>query len=166
MDEIAVMESIANSRRRLSGSLVRPFGITIMQLRLIRLARTRRALSPSQAATELECDRPTMTLLARKCVRAGWLSRRESFRDGRSSRLELSGEGEELLDRIEAARIFVSASFGDPLDILDPGEREAFARILEKIRRRSRELEATEGTETRADRRRQLAVMHERTGIT
>ncbi len=151
MDVIALMEAIAGRQRRVSGTAIRPFGITIMQYRLIRLARLRGGLSPSHAARELECDRPTMTLLARKCVASGWLSRRDALRDGRASVLELTGEGEELLDRIEAARGLAPFDQGDPLDVLEPEERRTLARYLDKIDRRSRDLAAAVRAAVKAD---------------
>ena len=66
--------------------------------------------------------------------------KKRSETDHRSSRLELSGEGEELLDRIEAARLFAAASLGDPLDVLSPDERTRFRSALEKVELRAREL--------------------------
>jgi DNA-binding MarR family transcriptional regulator len=137
MDEIGLMGAIFQARRRLSAERIRAFAITLPQFHLILLARRRGAISPSAAAAELSCDRPTATLVSQKCVAAGWLRRRRSDADRRSARLELSGEGEELLDRIEAARLFAPASLGDPLDVLAPGEREAFRAALQKVRARA-----------------------------
>jgi DNA-binding MarR family transcriptional regulator len=140
MDEIELMGSVFFARRRLSSKRVRAFGITLPQFFLVQLARRRGPISPSAAAAELSCDRPTATLVAQKCVTQGWLVRRRSDADRRSSRLELSGEGEELLDRIEAARLFSPASIGDPLDALEPAERAAFRSALEKVEYRARRL--------------------------
>jgi DNA-binding MarR family transcriptional regulator len=140
MDEIGLMGSVFFARRRRSAERLRAFEITLPQFYLIRLARLRGAISPSAAAAELVCDRPTATLIAQKCVSQGWLARRRSERDRRSARLELSGEGEELLDRIEKARILSSASIGDPLDVLGSDEREVFRAALEKVGARAREL--------------------------
>lgn len=142
MDEIALMESIASSWRRLSAKRVRPFEISLLQYRLILLARRKGSVSLSQAAEGLGCDRPGMTLLARKCVRSGWLRRRRSAADRRSHRLELTGEGEELLDAIEAAQASPSAAAADPLDVLAPAEREALAGMLRRVRDRAEELRA------------------------
>ncbi len=140
MDEIALMGSVFYARRRRSADRIRLFGITLPQLYLIQLARRRGSISPSAAASELCCDRPTATLVAQKCVSRGWLVRRRSDADRRSNRLELSGEGEELLDRIEAAKLFVSASIGDPLDVLNAEERAVFRAALEKVETRAKEL--------------------------
>jgi DNA-binding MarR family transcriptional regulator len=140
MDEIGLMGSVYFSRRRLAAERIRAFGITLPQFFLVQLARRRGPISPSAAADELSCDRPTATLVAQKCVSQGWLFRRRSDTDRRSSRLELSGEGEELLDRIEAARVLSLASIGDPLDALEPAERTAFGAALEKVESRAREL--------------------------
>jgi DNA-binding MarR family transcriptional regulator len=140
MDEIGLMGSVFVARRRLFADRLRGFEITLPQLRLIQLARRRGPISPSAAAAELVCDRPTATLVAQKCVARGWLARHRSEADRRSTRLELSGEGEELLDRIEKARIFSSASLGDPLDVLGPEERAVFSAALDRVEARAREL--------------------------
>jgi DNA-binding MarR family transcriptional regulator len=140
MDEIEMMGELFLARRRRSAERLRAFGITLSQYHLIQLARRRGAISPSAAASELACDRPTATLVAQKCVTQGWLLRRRVLADRRSARLELSGEGEELLDRIEAAHSLSASSLGDPLDILSPAERQALGAVLLKVESRAREL--------------------------
>ena len=140
MDEIGLMGLVFVARRRVSAERLRTFEITLPQYYLISLARRRGAISPSAAAADLACDRPTATLVAQKCVAAGWLTRKRSDSDQRSSRLELSGEGEELLDRIEASRSLAPASLGDPLDVLSSAERAVFQKALEKIQRRARDV--------------------------
>jgi DNA-binding MarR family transcriptional regulator len=140
MDEIALMGTVFLARRRRFAERLRGFEITLPQLYLIQLARRRGPISPSIAASELDCDRPTATLVAQKCVARGWLARRRSELDRRSSRLELTGEGEELLDRIEKARVLSTSSLGDPLDALGPEEREVFDAALGKVGARAREL--------------------------
>jgi DNA-binding MarR family transcriptional regulator len=140
MEELVAMGMIyARWRRRASRGLA-AFGITLDQYDLIQLARRRGAISPSIAADELGWDRPTTTLVVRKCVAAGWLDRSRSVADHRSVRLALSGYGEELLDSIEAARLFGPPELGDPLDVLDSGERVEFRRMLDKSLRRSRDV--------------------------
>jgi DNA-binding MarR family transcriptional regulator len=134
------MGAIFLARRRRFSELLRAFEITLPQLHLIQLARRRGPISPSMAASGLDCDRPTASLIAQKCVARGWLFRRRSELDRRSARLELTGEGEELLDRIEATRILSSASIGDPLDVLGSEERSMLRASLEKVEARAREL--------------------------
>jgi len=126
-------------RKRASAAL-EEYGITLPQFFLIQLARRRGAIRPSEAAEELASDRPTLTLVARKCVARGWLSQRRVKLDRRSHRLNLTGLGEELLDRIEPARVLNSEALGDPLDILDSEERAQFLRALDKVQRRARDL--------------------------
>jgi DNA-binding MarR family transcriptional regulator len=136
MDDYLLMGYVfACWRRRAAGALM-GFGITFHQFMLVRLARRRGSISLSQAAEELGMDRPTMSLVARKCILAGWLLRSNSAADRRSSRLALSGKGEELLDRIESARLFSPGSMGDALDVLGSDERSELHRMLDKIARR------------------------------
>ena len=140
MSDVATMGMIfARWRRRASRALA-PFGISFSQFQLILLARRRGAISPSGAADELSWDRPTTTLVVRKCVEAGWLERSRSRADRRSARLALSGQGEELLDRIEAERALWPECLGDALDILGSEERGELRRMLGKVAMRARDL--------------------------
>jgi DNA-binding MarR family transcriptional regulator len=140
MDEIGLMGKIFLAQRRFYVDRLLPFGITIQQLNLIRLARRRGPISPSAAAAGMFCDRPTTTVIARNCVSNGWLARRRSASDRRSSRLELTGEGEEILDRIEREKVLSRGVEADPLDVLEPTERSAFQEALKKVERRVAEL--------------------------
>jgi DNA-binding MarR family transcriptional regulator len=109
-------------------------------MHLIQLARQKGAITPSAAAEEMACDRPTLTLIAEKCLAQGWLAKKRHTRDRRSYRLELTGEGEELLDRIERSKRLSGLALGDPLDVLGPDEREFFRSCLVKIEARAKEL--------------------------
>jgi DNA-binding MarR family transcriptional regulator len=140
MDEIEIMWSLVLILRRRLSERLRSFGITLPQLHMIQLARRKGAISPSAAAAGLSCDRPTACLVAQKCVAKGWLARRRVEADHRSWRLELTGEGEELLDQIERSKLTQIAALGDPFDILSDDERSAFRSALEKIGARATEL--------------------------
>lgn len=140
MDGIRLMMTVQSLWRKRASVALAEFGITVPQFFLIQFARRRGAIRPSEAAEELASDRPTMTLVARKCVARGWLSRSRVKLDRRSHRLSLTGQGEELLDRIEAARVLSPEAQGDPLDVLDSGERAQFLRALDKVQRRARDL--------------------------
>ena len=140
MDEIASMGIVYALWRRCASRALAGFGISLNQLQLIQLARRRGAISFSLAAAELLWDKPTMTLVARKCAAKGWLAVKRSRVDRRSSSLSLTGQGEELLDKMEAARVLWPESLGDPLDVLDSEERSGLARALDKVERRARDI--------------------------
>jgi DNA-binding MarR family transcriptional regulator len=140
MDEIASMGLTYALWRRRASRALSPFGISFSQLQLIQLARRRGSVSLSIAAEELSWDRPTTTLVARKCLEKRWLSVKRSASDRRSSKIALAGEGEELLDRLEASRALYSESLGDPLDVLDFAERAELRRMLDKVERRARDI--------------------------
>jgi DNA-binding MarR family transcriptional regulator len=142
MDEIALMGSIYKARKRVYTDRLRRFEISLPQLHLVQLARRRRALSHAAAALALDCDRPTLTVVARHCIEKGWLRRRPSPTDRRSALLELTGSGEELLDRIEASRLLAEAGLGDALDVLDKDERQGLALMLERVKTRAEALYA------------------------
>lgn len=131
MDEIGLMAALVRASRRGEAGRARSCGLTRAELWLVRLARRRGPVSLSEAAAELGWDRPSCTLVARRCVREGWLERSRSERDRRSSLLALTGEGEELLDRLEAKRPIASLP-ADPLAGLEEGDRRELRRLLEK----------------------------------
>ena len=133
MNEIEMMEIITSARKRMISAALRPFEITLTQFRLVRLVRNKGAISLSQATREMDSDRPTITHVARKCIKAGWLIRKSSSRDRRSSLLMLSGEGEEFLDSIESSKIFAPENFKDPVMVLENEEREKLRSYLEKM---------------------------------
>ena len=131
LDPYSIFETVLRLRRRAQVESLRPFEISLQQWRLIQLARRRGAVSPSEAAEELDCDRPTATVIARNCLDRGWLEKRASESDGRSHRLGLTGAGEELLDAIERGR--PTSVLPDPLATLDPEERQALEASLDKV---------------------------------
>ncbi len=126
-------------RRKAQAALDR-FGISFQQYQLVRQARRRGALILSVAARELGMDKPTLSLVARKCVDAGWLLRTDIVTDKRASRLSLSGHGEELLDQIEASGLFSPESLGDALDVLGSDERAELRRMIDRVSRRARDV--------------------------
>lgn len=140
MDEYLFMGMAFALWRRRAGQALMPFGITFHQYILVRLTWRMGALNLSAAASELGMDKPTLSLVALKCVKRGWLRRASAIKDKRSSRLALTGLGEELLDRIDAARIFAPEYIGDALDVLDSEERAALRRMLDKVSRRAKDI--------------------------
>ena len=126
--------------RRRASRVLADFHISLNQLQLIQLVRRRGSLSLSVAASELLWDRPTTTLVARKCIAGRWLSMKRSQADRRSYKIALTGQGEELLDSIEAARVLAPENLGDPLDVLDSNERSELRRMLDKVQRRARDV--------------------------
>jgi len=140
MDEIESMGLTQLLWRRCASRALRGYAISYSQLQLIQLARRRGAIILSAAAAELYWDRPTTTLVARKCLEHCWLSLKRSREDRRSFTIALTGQGEELLDRLEAARVLSAESLGDPLDVLDSGERAELRRMLDKILRRAEDV--------------------------
>ena len=129
---MGLMDALLRARRRAEAASARGCGMTRAEYWLVGLARRRGHVSLSEAAAELGWDRPSCTLVSRRCVKAGWLRRERSESDRRSSLLSLTGEGEELLDRVEARRLSTSERPYDPLAVLDEEERLLLRRLLEK----------------------------------
>jgi DNA-binding MarR family transcriptional regulator len=133
MDEISEMGTIFLLRRRFLGERLRGYGISVKQLQLIRIARRRGSVSPSDAALEMFCDRPTASVIVKNCLGKGWLRRRKSRSDGRSQVLVLSGAGEELIDRIDRMEASRPAALAEALESLEPAERAQFRAALDKV---------------------------------
>ena len=140
MTAFEMMWHIGSAWRRVAAAALRPFGMSIAQYELTWLTRRRGGINPSVAASELGWDRPTLTVVAQACLKAGWIKRNRSRRDKREVSLVLTGAGEELLDRIEAAKPFEPESFGDPLDVITGEERGTVTRLLDRIERRARDI--------------------------
>jgi len=140
MDEYLSMSVAFSLWRRRVGQELQAYGITFHQYMLVRLVWNKRGLSLSSAAWELGMDRPSMSLVARSCVAAGWLRRDTPISDKRSSRLALTGRGEELLDRIDAEGRILPGAIPDALDILDSAGKADLRRLLDRVARRARDI--------------------------
>ncbi|MDD3981413.1 MAG: MarR family transcriptional regulator [Spirochaetia bacterium] len=140
MEEYLMMGLAYGLWRRKASAALEKFGISFQQYQLVRQARRRGALILSAAARELGMDKPTLSLVARKCVDAGWLLRSDIVADKRAARLSLSGHGEELLDRIEAEGIFSPEFLGDALDVLGSEERTELRRMVDRVSRRAKDV--------------------------
>jgi len=140
MEEYLMMGLAYSLWRRKASAALEKYGISFQQYQLVRQARRRGALILSVAACELGMDKPTLSLVARKCVASGWLIRTVIVADKRASRLSLSGIGEELLDQIEAEGVFSPEFLGDALDVLGSEERTELRRMMDRVSRRARDV--------------------------
>jgi DNA-binding MarR family transcriptional regulator len=140
MKPVEMMWLVGTAGRRVAGAALRPYGMSLSQYELTWLARRRGGINPTVAARELGWDKPTLTVVARACLERGWLKKKASRQDGRSASLLLTGAGEELLDRIEAAAPFAPEKLGDPLDVISAEERATLARLLDRVARRAADI--------------------------
>ncbi|HEY9055497.1 MAG TPA: MarR family transcriptional regulator [Rectinemataceae bacterium] len=140
MDEYLSMSVAFSLWRRRVGQELQAYGITFHQYMLVRMVWSKRDLTLSAAALELGMDKPSMSLVARKCLASGWLERRASTSDKRAYRLSLTGKGEELLDRIDAEGRLLPGAIPDALDILDSAGKADLRRLLDRVARRARDL--------------------------
>ncbi len=140
MEALEMMWRISSSWRRVAAKALRPYGISLAQYELTWLTRRRGGINPSVAAALLGWDRPTLTVVAKASLKAGWIKRNRSRKDRREVSLVLTGAGEELLDRIEAAKPFEAERFGDPFDVVSGEERGTVTRLLDRIERRAGDL--------------------------
>ncbi len=84
----------------------------------------------TEAAALLGVDQPRASRLAAQALEAGLLYRQADQRDGRRSRLALTGEGHDALARIRAFRRGVIA---EATAAWTPADRAALARLLARF---------------------------------
>jgi len=105
-------------------------GIGATQAKLLRTVGERQPMSQADLARATGTD-PALTGRAlRTLLDRGWVRRRRSREDRRAFSLELTPEGEALLEKVRAARAALFARIDGSLDEAD---HAAFDRIAKKL---------------------------------
>jgi DNA-binding MarR family transcriptional regulator len=127
------IETFSALRRRLTGAVdeaYAPLGIGATQAKLLRTVGERQPMSQADLARATGTD-PALTGRAlRTLLDRGWVRRRRSRDDRRAFSLELTPEGEALLEKVRKAR---AALFARVDGCLDDRDRAAFDRIARKL---------------------------------
>ena len=89
-------------------------------------------LTPSELAKCERIQRPTATRLIARLEESGLVNRAADPTDGRSSLVSITGDGEQLLERLRANK---DAFLARRLDALDPDERAVLDRAAEILER-------------------------------
>ncbi|MEO0057451.1 MAG: hypothetical protein RIT17_901 [Pseudomonadota bacterium] len=121
-----------NSRqlRRLFDERVRDLGLTGPQARLLLALERHPNENQVFYAERLEIEPITLTRIADRLEDAGWIERQSDPADRRARILHLTDKSRSI---VTALRASVEALFDDMLCGFDATEREAFARMLERI---------------------------------
>ena len=121
-----------NSRqlRRLFDERVRGLGLTAAQARLLLSLERNPDENQVFHADQLEIEPITLTRIVDRLEEAGWVERRSDPGDRRARILHLTDKSRGIVTRLRAT---VETLFEDMLGGFDPGERAAFAGLLERI---------------------------------
>jgi MarR family multiple antibiotic resistance transcriptional regulator len=117
---------------RLSEHRLRPYGISPVQFRALTLVRLLPPpVTPSLLALHLALDSRTVSDLVSRLEQSGWVRRVRDLPDRRAVRLELTGEGERVLEKTWRAAI---AALEDVWSAVDHAELKPVLRVLRRVR--------------------------------
>ncbi len=117
---------------RLSEHRLRPYGISPVQFRALTLVRLLPPpVTPSLLALHLALDSRTVSDLVSRLEQSGWVRRVRDLPDRRAVRLELTGEGERVLEKTWRAAI---AALEDVWSVVDHAELKPVLRVLRRVR--------------------------------
>lgn len=131
-EQLMVLDALMDAARVFAGITAESIAqtgdsVTLPQLRVLVLASTRSALSNAEVADALDVHLSNASRTCDRLVRAGLLSRRASPHDRRRVELNLTADGEELLDTVTAHR---RAAFSRILRQMPPEEQLVLAPSL------------------------------------
>lgn len=121
-------------KRRVARDLA-PHGVNPKQIFLLRKLKESGGLLPSEIATLLHADRPSVTSMLGTLEREGWITRRQDPANRKRIIVELSASGREKLASVPERLWRSGKTRLDPEGCLDAEERTELGRLLEKLHR-------------------------------
>ncbi|GGC17840.1 MarR family transcriptional regulator [Novosphingobium marinum] len=119
--------------RRHFDDLIRPFGLTGPQARMLFTVQRSEGLNQNAYADLLEVEPITLCRMVDRMEEAGLLAREPDPKDRRARRLMLTSQGKEAINSL---RPVIDAVIEDIAGALDENERSAMASGLDKLRGR------------------------------
>ena len=107
-----------------------PYGVMLKQLYVLRQLKKKEAMSPSQIAELLFCDRPTATSILHTMARNGWIESRQDPLNRKQHLVSLAAAGREKLASLSG---FTLEPAFDPMGCFTEPEREQFEELLHKL---------------------------------
>jgi DNA-binding MarR family transcriptional regulator len=126
-----LISDVARMMRSAFDRRVRRIGLTRSQWLVLSLLYRRPGLSQSELAEMLEVERATAGRMIDRLELKSWVTRRPDPTDRRIKRLHLTAEAEAV--QAEMGRI-AAEMLDDAMTLLHPGEREALAEMLERVK--------------------------------
>ncbi len=126
-----LISDVARMMRSAFDRRVRRLGLTRSQWLVLSLLYRRPGISQSELAEMLEVERATAGRMIDRLEQKNWVQRRADPADRRVKRLHLTPEAETV--QAEMGRI-AAEMLDDATALLRPGEREALAEMLERVK--------------------------------
>ena len=140
-----LISDVARLMRTAFDRRVRALGLTRSQWLVINRLHRRPGATQSELAEMLEVEKATAGRQIDRMERKGWLVRRADAADRRVNRLHLTA----VAARIEAQlQAIGEATVDDALALLSPSEREQFAELIGRVKRRLQVLAGPSEPET------------------
>ncbi len=129
---LPLMLTVVRSRlRQVSWHLLAPYGITPQQYQVLRALADKPGLCHGELAGALGLDKPTATRMLQALERKGWVEVLPHPCHGRKLRLELTPEGQGLVERLLTFRKTIREGLEQGLD---SEERKAVRALLQKLK--------------------------------
>jgi len=112
---------------------LKPYGVNLKQIYLLRRLSEEEFLFPADIADELFCDRPTATVIIRNLERKGWLTRVGDPHDGKRVRVTLTAAGADKLASVPKSAYRSGCTGVDPVDCFDEEEIAAMESLMERL---------------------------------
>jgi MarR family transcriptional regulator for hemolysin len=126
-----LIADVARMMRSAFDRRVRRIGLTRSQWQVLSVLHWRPGLSQSELAEMLEVERATAGRLIDRLEQKGWVLRHRDPADRRTWRLHLTAEAEAV--QAEMGQI-AAEMIDDAMAALRPGEREALAEMLDRVK--------------------------------
>jgi DNA-binding MarR family transcriptional regulator len=129
---LPLLLTVVRSRlRQVSWRMLAPYGVTPQQYQVLRALADKPGLCHGELAGALGLDKPTATRLLQALQRKGWVEVLPHPCHGRKLRLELSAEGQALVDRLLAFRKTIRAGLEQGLT---EAEQRQIRSLLQKLK--------------------------------
>ncbi|MCP4535925.1 MAG: MarR family transcriptional regulator [Chloroflexi bacterium] len=114
--------------------------ITVKQFFLLERLAERDFMYPAEIASQLFCDRPTVTVIVRNMEKQGWVERQQDTQNRRRSRVSTTKAGKVKLVAIQRSAWGSIVSTLDPLSCFDEQELDEFERLVDKLYKHIKEI--------------------------
>jgi DNA-binding MarR family transcriptional regulator len=119
--------------KRFFQKVLAPYDITLKQAFVLRRLETNEFLYPSEIASLLFSDRPTVSVIIRNLVKHGWVMQVRDPENRKRRRVNITDEGRDKLAEIKKTPWGSKDPAFDPLGCFDELELQEFDRLLGKL---------------------------------
>ena len=143
---IARISRIHLTWKRYLQRALKPYGITIKQIFVLRHLAEKKFLFPAQLARMLYCDRPTATVIIRNMERQGWITQEQDPENRKRKRISLTQVGRAKFASIPPSKYRTGKTTFNPLSCFNEEEKEQLEELLARFVEHLKQLEDNENT--------------------